>query len=74
MRRLDATGLTCPLPVLKARKLLAGMKSSEWLEVLTTDPLSVVDMPVFCARAGHHIVEESKDGDVFRFVIACGPL
>lgn len=70
MKRLDASGLTCPLPVLKARKLLAAMAPGEALEVITTDPMSVVDMPVFCTRAGHEIVEEQKEGGVFRFVIA----
>lgn len=69
MRRLDASGLTCPLPVLKARKLLAGMAPEERLEVITTDPMSVVDMPVFCAQAGHRIVAEEKRQDAFRFVI-----
>ena len=69
MRRLDASGLICPLPVLKARKLLAGMAPEERLEVITTDPMSVVDMPVFCAQAGHRIVAEEKRLGAFRFVI-----
>jgi tRNA 2-thiouridine synthesizing protein A len=72
MRTLDTSGLTCPLPVLKARKALMGMKPSERLEIVTTDPLSVVDMPVFCAGAGHRIVAEQKSGDRFRFVIERG--
>jgi len=59
-RHLDASGLTCPLPVLKARKLLIGMRPGEILEVVTTDPMSVVDMPVFCAQAGHTILREEK--------------
>lgn len=69
MRRLDASGLTCPLPVLKARKVLAGMPAGERLEVITTDPMSIVDMPVFCAQAGHRIVAEEKRDDRFVFVI-----
>ena len=72
MRRLDASGLTCPLPVLKARKLLAGMAPEERLEVITTDPMSVVDMPVFCSQAGHRILAEEKQPDSFRFVIEKG--
>jgi tRNA 2-thiouridine synthesizing protein A len=60
MRRLNASGLTCPLPVLKARKRLIAMRPGERLEVLTTDPMSVVDMPVFCAQAGHRILREEK--------------
>jgi tRNA 2-thiouridine synthesizing protein A len=72
MRKLDASGLSCPLPVLKARKLLIAMKPGETLEVLTTDPMSVVDMPVFCAQAGHVIIREEKQGDSFAFVIERG--
>ncbi len=69
MRRLDASGLTCPLPVLKARKALLAMAPGELLEVITTDAMSVVDMPVFCAQAGHRVVSEAKDGERFVFVI-----
>jgi tRNA 2-thiouridine synthesizing protein A len=69
MRRLDASGLNCPLPVLKARKALLSMASGERLEVITTDPMSVVDMPVFCAQAGHRIVVEEKRNHHFVFVI-----
>ena len=69
MQRLDASGLSCPLPVLKARKALLAMEPSEMLEVVTTDPMSVVDMPVFCAQAGHRIVREEKRDGSFVFVI-----
>jgi tRNA 2-thiouridine synthesizing protein A len=71
-KRLDASGLTCPLPVLKARKLLIGMRPGEILEVLTTDPMSVVDMPVFCAQAGHTIIREEKQDSRFVFAIERG--
>jgi len=70
---LDASGLTCPLPVLKARKLLIGMRPGEVLEVATTDPMSVVDMPVFCAQAGHTIIREEKQDSRFVFAIERGP-
>jgi tRNA 2-thiouridine synthesizing protein A len=73
MRRLDASGLSCPLPVLKARKALIAMAPAERLEVVTTDPMSVVDMPVFCAQAGHRSVREEKRNGSFVFVIERGP-
>jgi tRNA 2-thiouridine synthesizing protein A len=73
MRRLDASGLKCPLPVLKARKALAGMSEAEVLEVITTDPMSVVDLPVFCAQAGHRVVREARHDGSFVFVIERGP-
>jgi tRNA 2-thiouridine synthesizing protein A len=72
MRRVDASGLNCPLPVLKARKQLIAMHPGERLEVITTDPMSVVDMPVFCAQAGHRIVREEKRDGGFVFVIERG--
>jgi tRNA 2-thiouridine synthesizing protein A len=72
-RALDTSGLTCPLPVLKARKVLMMMQPGELLEVVTTDPMSVVDMPVFCARAGHRVVSEIKRDDDFVFLIERGP-
>ena len=72
MRRLDASGLTCPLPVLKARKLLIGMRPGDTLEVVTTDPMSIVDMPVFCAQAGHAVIREDRREDGFVFVIERG--
>ena len=74
MRRLDTSGLRCPLPVLRARKLLAAMAPGERLEVTTTDPMSVVDMPVFCAQAGHRIVDEQKRECDFLFIIERGGL
>jgi tRNA 2-thiouridine synthesizing protein A len=72
MRRLDASGLSCPLPVLKARKALIAMRPGEALEVVTTDPMSVVDMPVFCAQAGHRIIREERRDDAFLFLIERG--
>ena len=71
-KTLDASGLTCPLPVLKARKVLIGMRPGEVLEVVTTDPMSVVDMPVFCAQAGHTILREEKQDSRFVFAIERG--
>ena len=50
---LDARGLLCPLPVLKARKRLAGLAPGEVLRVLADDPAALVDIPHFCAEAGH---------------------
>jgi tRNA 2-thiouridine synthesizing protein A len=71
-RRLDTSGLSCPLPVLKARKMLLGMRPGEILQVITTDPMSVVDMPVFCAQAGHVILREEKQDGRFIFMVERG--
>jgi tRNA 2-thiouridine synthesizing protein A len=60
---LDATGMLCPLPVLKARKRLRGMAPGAVLRLLATDPAAVVDVPHFCAEAGHDLlgVEDLPD-------------
>jgi tRNA 2-thiouridine synthesizing protein A len=71
-RALDVRGLACPLPVLKARKALAGMAPGARLLVAATDPVARIDMPHFCAEAGHRLLlAESRDG-VHRFLIGRG--
>ena len=50
---IDARNLLCPLPVLRARKRLMAMAPGQVLLVLATDKASVIDMPHFCAQAGH---------------------
>jgi len=50
---LDAIGLLCPLPVLKARKRLKAMAAGEVLQVLADDPAALIDIPHFCTEAGH---------------------
>jgi tRNA 2-thiouridine synthesizing protein A len=61
---IDATGLLCPLPVLRARKRLKGMAPGAVLRLVATDPAAVVDVPHFCAEAGHLLVavEDIADG------------
>jgi tRNA 2-thiouridine synthesizing protein A len=65
---LDAAGLLCPLPVLKARKRLEGLKSGEILRLIATDPASVIDVPHFCTEQGHELLsQEASDGrHIFR--------
>lgn len=53
---LDAFGLLCPLPVLKARKALLRMAPGQILSVLVSDPAALVDMPHFCHEAGHELL------------------
>ena len=66
---LDAKGLNCPLPILKAKKALNTLDADGTLEVLSTDPGSVADFEAFCRTTGNTLVEHSEHGDVFRFVI-----
>lgn len=69
---LDATGLLCPLPVLKARKRLQGLSSGDELRVMADDPAAVVDIPHFCAEAGHTLVDMSDHGAAQLYVIRKG--
>lgn len=67
--KLDAMGLKCPLPVLRARKAMKPLASGDVLEVLTTDPDSLRDFKNFCETTGARLLSaEEKDG-VFRFEI-----
>lgn len=60
---LDARGLLCPLPVLRARKALQPLPGGALLRVLTDDPAALIDMPHFCAEAGHALVAHEDAGD-----------
>ena len=66
---LDAKGLNCPLPILKARKALKDVPSDGTLEILATDPGSVADFEAFCRQTGNELVEHSEDDGIFRFLI-----
>jgi tRNA 2-thiouridine synthesizing protein A len=66
---LDAKGLNCPLPILKARKALKDVPEGGTLEILATDPGSVADFEAFCRQTGNELVEQSEDGGTFRFLI-----
>jgi len=69
-KTLDAKGLNCPLPVLKAKKSIKGLETGDTLEVLSTDPGSVSDFDSFCKATGDQLLEQAKESDgVFRFLI-----
>lgn len=66
---LDAKGLNCPLPILRAKKALQGMSAGSTLEVLATDPGAVKDFQAFCRTTGNELVESTTEGKIFRFLI-----
>ncbi len=66
---LDAKGLNCPLPVLKARKALADVPLGDCLTVHATDPASRIDFRHFCNMSGHELVDASESDGVFTYVI-----
>lgn len=69
---LDASGLLCPLPVLKARKRLQSMAPGEVLRLIATDPAAVVDVPHFCAEAGHVFEGATEVGPAQAYLIRKG--
>jgi tRNA 2-thiouridine synthesizing protein A len=71
-QELDATGLLCPLPVLKARKRLMGLAPGALLRVLATDPAALVDIPHFCAENGHDLVSILDQGASTVYLIRKG--
>jgi tRNA 2-thiouridine synthesizing protein A len=66
---LDAKGLNCPLPILKAKKALKSLESGNILEVLSTDPGSVADFEAFCRTTGNELVEQSEADGVWTYLI-----
>lgn len=66
---LDAKGLNCPLPILKARKALKDIPVDGTLEIIATDPGSVADFEAFCRQTGNELVEHSEDDGTYRFLI-----
>lgn len=66
---VDARGLICPLPVLRARKALQAVAKGGAIEVLATDPAALKDFPAFCAESGHALEAQSQEGAVYRFTI-----
>lgn len=66
-KELDARGLNCPLPILKAKKALAEMASGEILRVLATDPGSVRDFQAFARQTGNDLVGHSQNNQEFTF-------
>ncbi len=66
---LDAKGLNCPLPILKAKKTLKGMTAGQVLEIQATDPGSVADFAAFCNQTGNELLSSETEGDVYKFMI-----
>lgn len=69
---LDARDLLCPLPVLKARKRLLQMAPGQTLRITTTDAVAIIDLPHFCAQAGHVYLGATVEGDATAHLIRCG--
>lgn len=69
---LDATGLLCPLPVLKAAKRMRAMPSGGLMRLLADDPAAVVDVPHFCTEQGHELLSSDEADGVQIYLIRKG--
>ena len=64
---LDATGLKCPLPVLRARKAMKSVAAGGILEIKATDPGAVKDFQSFCETTGHELLEWREEAGAYLF-------
>ncbi|WP_262692096.1 sulfurtransferase TusA family protein [Kordiimonas aestuarii] len=69
---LDATGLACPMPVLRARRKLDEISEGDMLLVIASDPTSVHDMPAFCSMAGHTLIMARVEDGKYLYEIRKG--
>jgi tRNA 2-thiouridine synthesizing protein A len=67
--KVDASGLSCPLPILKATQGIKSVASGELIEVVATDPGSVKDFDAWSRSTGNALVEQDSAGGKFRFVL-----
>ncbi|MCC8991940.1 MAG: sulfurtransferase TusA family protein [Streptococcus sp.] len=66
---IDTSGLNCPLPILKAKKALAGLQCGQVLGIIATDPESVRDFENFSRQMGHTLLEAREDNGRFYFLL-----
>lgn len=69
---VDARGLSCPMPVVKTKKALDGLKSGDVLELLATDKGSAKDLKAWVSSGGHQLLDSSTENGVFTFYIKKG--
>ncbi|RMG52533.1 MAG: sulfurtransferase TusA family protein [Gammaproteobacteria bacterium] len=68
-QELDASGLNCPLPILRAKKALAAMSSGQVLKIIATDPGSVKDFEAFATQTGNELLSSSEEGGKYVFLM-----
>jgi tRNA 2-thiouridine synthesizing protein A len=68
-KELDARGLNCPLPILRAKKALTDMQSGQVLKIMATDPGSVKDFQAFAKQTGNELVSHGEANKEFTFLM-----
>jgi tRNA 2-thiouridine synthesizing protein A len=71
-KELDARGLNCPLPILRAKKALNELKSGQTLHILATDPGSVKDFEAFAKQTGNQLLESKEANGEYSFLLKKG--
>ena len=66
---LDVKGLHCPMPVIKTKKAIDGMRTGQVLEVISTDPGTKSDISVLLGRLGHELLQVNEEGGIAEFYI-----
>lgn len=66
---LDASGLNCPLPILRAKKALSSLESGQVLHIIATDPGAVKDFQAFSKQTGNELLDSKDEGGKFYFLI-----
>ena len=69
---LDATGLNCPLPILRAKKALNGLETGKVLRIIATDPGSVKDFEAFAKQTGNELISSAEEDGKFTFLMRKG--
>lgn len=68
-KEYDASGLACPLPIVKTKKALSDMAPGQVLRVISTDPGSVCDMAAFAEQTGNQLIEQGSDNNKYFFLL-----
>lgn len=68
-KTLDASGLSCPLPVLKSKKAIKELEIGEILEIISTDNGSKKDIPAWTRVTGQELIEEKEENGKFIFIV-----
>lgn len=69
---IDATGLLCPLPVLKLAKAMRAVPDGGQVQLVATDKAAKIDVPHYCAENNHHLIDQSQDGENYIFIVQKG--
>ena len=70
--RLDASGKCCPMPIVETNAAIKRMSSGEVLEIIATDPGTLTDIPAWCNRTGHTLLDSGESDGVMQFYVKKG--